>query len=116
MTRKEQPPDVEPISRLEVYFYLPVYATSKQLRALHDVIDDIVKSECNQPEDGIHWVSGCGSKPIWSQNDQAFLGKDVNQDAPVSGEPTFDHSTYAIETYSRPFNSDKEREKHKKKE
>jgi hypothetical protein len=95
------------ISRIEIDFALPVDLTQDQQRRLGSPLDEIVAA--HQPEDGIHWVSGYGSKPRWSKADAAFLGKTADENAPETGEPAFDDSIYHIETTERGFVSDKER-------
>lgn len=110
--RVAEPPDGKtPVQRIEIDFSLPTYITREQDRALHQLLDEIVNSPCNQPQDGVHWVSGCGAKPRWSQADAHFLGKQADEGAPKSGEPTFDDRVYAIETTARGFVSERERER-----
>lgn len=107
--RKSYPPDDRtPISRLEIDFHIPIFIERNHERELHKLLDKIVRASYNQPVGGVHWVSGYGSKPNWSQADQAFLNQPVNPNAPESGEPTFDDTIYHIETYTRPL-TEKER-------
>lgn len=69
---------------------------------------EVVGANNNQPDGGIHWVSGYGSKPRWSRADAAFLGKSTDPDAPETGEPTFDDEVYHVETTARDYVSEKE--------
>ena len=119
MKRLAPPPDDRsPISTLQVNFGVPVHLTVDQERRLHAILDEIVDSPWNQPDEGVHWVSGSGSRPRWSRADKVdaqLLGvmsdPDVALDTPESGEPTFDDSVFFIETTARPFVSEREREK-----
>lgn len=105
----EFPEDGSTMHRLEVDFATPVFMTHDQDRRLHRLLTEVVQAPYNQPKDGIHWVSGYGSKPRWSQTDAAFLGKPADPQAPETGEPAFDDNVYAIETTARGFVSEKER-------
>lgn len=87
------------IHRIEVNFAIPVNMTESQQRALHDVISEITKATV--PPGCVHWVSGYGQKPMWSQDDQRFLGQHVDPSASQSGEPTWDETTFQIETCCR---------------
>ncbi|MCK5611081.1 hypothetical protein KAR91_54915 [Candidatus Pacearchaeota archaeon] len=99
MNRQSDPPDDRgPIRALEVEFAIPVYLSREQERTLQHLLDDIVNAPYNQPEGQVHWVSGYGSKPHWSQQDAQFLGKPSNPNSPESGEPTFDDSVFHIES------------------
>lgn len=109
-----EPPDGEcdqRLSSLEVSFAIPCYVTLDQLKRLHALVDEIVEAPCNQPKEGVHWPAGCGAKPQWSQVDSRLLGLIVDAEAPESGEPTFDNDVYFIETCSRGFVSEEERER-----
>jgi hypothetical protein len=96
---------------IEVEFAIPTLLTQDQQRRLLDLLDEIVRSPWNQPEEGVHWVSGTGSKPVWSQADATFLGKPANPDAPLSGEPEFQDDVLHVCTTARGFMSPKERER-----
>lgn len=96
---------------IEVEFAIPTLVTKDQQRRLLDLLDEIVRSPWNQPEEGVHWVSGVGAKPLWSQADAAFLGKPVGPDAPLSGEPEFQDDVLCVHTTARGFVSPKERER-----
>ncbi len=87
------------VSRIEIDFQLPVELTDKEMQWL----DKFTRQICDrhQPEGWVYWPSGYGSRPNFSQVDSMFLGKPVDPDAPVSGEPTFDHSVYCISTCAR---------------
>lgn len=86
------------VQRIEIEFAIPVYLPQAALRELDGLLSSIVRLKPNQVDGHVHWVSGHGSKPNWSQADAAFLGKTAAADAPATGEPTFDDSVYHIET------------------
>lgn len=86
------------VQRIEIEFAIPVYLPQGFLRELDGLLSHMVRMKMNQLEGHNHWVSGCGSKPLWSQADAAFLGKTPADDAPASGEPRFDDTVYHIET------------------
>ena len=111
MSDRCAPPGADdlPVRAIEVDFAIPVYVTLDQRRRLDDLLHEIASAPANQPVEGVHWVSGCGSKPRWSQTDARLLGKDVDPAAPVAGEPTFDDEVLHFETTARPFVSDDER-------
>lgn len=87
------------ITKIEVDFALPVELTDSEMRHLCEVVQKIAKR--HQPEGMVHWQSGCGQKPIFSQADCRFLGKPVDPSAPESGEPEWDDSVFHIETTAR---------------
>lgn len=103
--------DASQISRIEIDFGLSVYLTQAQQRKLVDLIEEITKQPWNAPEEGVHWLSGSGSKPRFSQVDALFLGKEVDPNAPISGEPEFDNEILVFETHAREFVTQKERER-----
>ena len=86
------------IQRIEIEFAIPVYLPQGAMRELDGLLSSVVRMKMNQLQGHAHWVSGCGSKPIWSQADALFLGKTPADDAPATGEPRFDDSVYHIET------------------
>jgi hypothetical protein len=87
------------ISRIEISFALEVELTDEESRWLQKFADRVAKR--HEPEGWVHWASGCGSKPLWSQRDAAFLGHEVDPNAPVSGEPSWDSGTFFISTSAR---------------
>ena len=105
------PHDACELSRIEVSFALPIYLTQEKQRELIGLIESIVKEPWNQLEEGVHWVSGIGSRPSFSKADAVFLGRPVDPDAPESGEPTFDDAILSIDTCAREFVSERERER-----
>jgi hypothetical protein len=112
MERLSDPPDdCGEISRIEVDFGIPVHLSVDQDRKFHDLLDEIVNSPWNQPAEGVHWVSGYGSRLKWSKVDARLLGLQFDTDAPEIGEPTYDHSIYHLETTAREFVSEQERDK-----
>lgn len=86
------------VQRIEIEFAIPVYLPQGALRELDGLLSSVIRMKMNQLVGHAHWVSGFGSKPLWSQADAAFLGKTPADDAPASGEPRFDDSVYHIET------------------
>lgn len=86
------------IQRIEIEFAIPVYLPHGAMRELDGLLSSVVRMKMNQLEGHAHWVSGCGAKPMWSQADAVFLGKTPADDAPASGEPSFDSSVYHVET------------------
>lgn len=86
------------VHRMEIEFAIPVYFPPGALRELDGLLSSVVRMKMNQLRGHAHWVSGYGSKPMWSQMDAAFLGKTPADDAPLRGEPSFDDSVYHIET------------------
>lgn len=107
------PPNSPPVNEIQIVFSIPTFLSAEQDRKLAFLIGEIVESPCNQPTEGVHWVSGYGSKPNWSQTDAAFLGLRPEPDAPEDGEPTYNDSIYQITTTARGFASDFERYKTK---
>lgn len=87
------------IRKIEIDFALAVDLTDDEQRSLCNFVQRIAKR--HQPEGMVHWQSGCGSKPKFSQSDARFLGKPVDPNAPESGEPEFDDEVYHIETCAR---------------
>lgn len=87
------------IRKIEIDFALPVELTDDEQRNLCDLVQKVAKR--HQPEGMVHWQSGCGSKPSFSQADASFLSKKVDANAPETGEPTFDDSVFHIETTAR---------------
>lgn len=101
-----------PVQRIEIEFAIPVYLPIGFQRELDGLLTALVNMRTNQLREGVHWVSGHGAKPLWSQADARFLGKAPADDAPRTGEPRWDDTVYHIETTARPFGSEKERQKH----
>jgi hypothetical protein len=100
------------IRKIEIEFAIPVELTDDEQRRLCDFVQRIAKR--HQPDGMVHWQSGCGSKPIFSQADSRFLGKPVDPSAPERGEPEFDDEVYHIETYAREaYESEIKRDKEK---
>jgi len=100
-----------PVERIELDFAIPIFMSRDHQRRLHELMDDIVKDPKNQVQEGVHWVSGGGSKPSWSASDAAFLGKPGNGDPSVANgdEPTFDDSVFVLTTACRAFTRGEER-------
>jgi hypothetical protein len=103
--------DASCISRIEVDFAIPVEMTQAQQRRLVEAVADIAHAPWNLPTEGVHWLAGTGSKPMWSRVDAAMLGVPAGPDAPHSGEPTFDDTIFFMETNARHFMTVEEREK-----
>ncbi len=89
------------VERIEINFAIPVFIPSGALQELDALLSAIVKLKANQLAGHVHWVSGYGSKPNWSQADARFLGLPADPDAPATGEPTFDDTVYHVETTCR---------------
>lgn len=102
-SKRQQPPgdDDHHVERIEVEFAIPVFLTIGQQSRLADLIEEIARSPKNTPVNGVHWQSGCGSKPSWSRTDAALLGKTPAPDAPDTGEPSFDDDVLFFETSAR---------------
>ncbi len=89
------------VEKIEVEFAIPVFITGEQQHRLANLLEEIARAPKNTPVNGVHWQSGVGSKPSWSQYDAAFLGKQVDPNAPPTGEPTYDDSILHFETSAR---------------
>lgn len=87
-----------PVRGIEVRFAMPVNVTRDQERRLRDLVEEIIEHPSNQPEGGVHWLAGYGSKPIWNEPQ----------------EPDFDNDTLFMESAARPFVSEEEGAKEKK--
>lgn len=99
LEREAEPHDDDvACQRIEIEFAIPVFIPPGALRELDGLLSSVVRMKMNQLKGYAHWVSGYGSKPLWSQADARFRGKTPADDAPVSGEPIFDDSVYHIET------------------
>lgn len=107
-------PDGSVLARIEIDFAVPIVLTQDHQRRLLTLIDEIIDAPINQPKEGLHWMSGVGSKPHWSRADCAVLSKTPEADAPATGEPTFDDSILHIESCARSFGSDRERDRVRK--
>lgn len=98
-------------SAIEISFAIPVHVTPEQWRRIREVVQEIVDAPCNTPKEGLHWLSTEGVKPQWSQYDARFMGKPVDPNAPLEGEPTYDYSTHVMESSARGFVTSEERER-----
>lgn len=87
------------IRAIEVQFALPVELTDKEMQILCDMVQTIALR--HRPPGMVHWQSGVGSKQHFSQADARFLGKAVDPNAPLTGEPSFDDDVLYIETSAR---------------
>jgi hypothetical protein len=87
------------ISRIEIDFAVPVKLSDEDQKTLFMLAGKLARA--NAPEGCVHWASGCGSKPQFSRADGRFLGKEVADDAPEDGEPTWDDTVFHIETCCR---------------
>jgi hypothetical protein len=70
-------------------------------RRLVDLLNEVCEAYEAEHPDRVMWPSGYGSAPKWSKRDAAFLGLSADDDAPDSGEPTFDDSTFQISISER---------------
>lgn len=103
--------DAYEVRKIEVEFGMLVYMSQEQQARLMDLLNEIVNAPCNQLKEGVHWIFGYGSKPKWSRSDAQFLGLPADPQAPETGEPEFDNSTFHVESMARAFISDYERER-----
>lgn len=87
------------ISKIEVSFARPVDLTDGDMHKIHSIVDDAARR--TETPEFVHWAAGCGCKPNWSHTDCIALGTKPTADSPLSGEPTWDHSVYYIETATR---------------
>lgn len=87
------------IRKIEIDFALSVDLSDEERRALDKLVGHICKRSC--PEGWAFWPAGIGDKPMFSQADARFLGKQVDPNAPASGEPTFDDSVFHIDCAAR---------------
>lgn len=107
------PHDTPALSVIEVTFGIPVYLTENDYHHLQALLDEIINRPCNQPRDGVHWLSSAGSKPNYSSVDAALLGVAPAPEGirpPDGAEPTFDDSVLSLSATARPFVSDRERQ------
>jgi hypothetical protein len=78
--------------------------------AFRDTVDAIVRAPYNQPQQGVHWVSGEGCRPNFSAIDAALLGVQPGPALVEDGEePVFDEDVHQITTSARGFVSERER-------
>lgn len=101
------------VTQVALEFAIPVHISREHYDMLRTVMEGIVEAPYNQPKEGIHWPGGEGSRPIWSAQDAAFLGKAGKGDPniPDGAEPTFDDSCLLFESMAREFISEEERAK-----
>lgn len=92
------------VRRIEVDFAYPVDISHEHYATLHDVIEKITAE--NVPEGHVHWLFGCGSKPVFSRADRRFMGLPDDPSAPEDGEPSWDHGILHFETACRPKHKD----------
>lgn len=100
------------IRGIEVNFHIPVYMTQEQQRKLNNVVTEIINHPYNQPKGGVHWLCGIGAKLIMSDVDSALTQRAPTDDPrkPENGEePVHDDTVHCLDSFARPFISDKER-------
>ena len=88
-----------PITKVEIDFAIPVELTDAEMQLLDKIANDAARR--TETDKIVHWAAGCGCKPKFSKTDCLFLGKKADEDAPESGEPTWDESVFYIETCAR---------------
>jgi hypothetical protein len=88
----------EMITRIEVLFAVPVELTDAEQRQLYEMADKIARR--HQAEGRVHWASGCGSKPIFSQQDRGMVHPSLIGEK-EHGEPDWDDAVFFIETCER---------------
>lgn len=86
------------VRRIEVLFAVPVELTDAERRSLCEFVNTIARR--HQEPGRVHWQSGCGSKPTFSQQDRGMVDPSLIGDA-ETGEPTWDDSVFFIETCER---------------
>lgn len=91
------------LSAIEIRFATPTLVSDERIRLIHDIISEAIREPENQPEGYVHWVSGCGDKPVWRcQGDQALMGLPIDPSLPRDPvEPDFDSSVFEITTTCR---------------
>jgi hypothetical protein len=109
---RRAPPIGHLVSSFRVDFGVDVCISASDQRKLYELVSEIVLRPENQPLQGVHWLSGSGAMPKWSQRDAKFLGREIDPEAPEGGEPTFDDSVLYFESTARGFVSEKERLRH----
>lgn len=90
------------VKAIEISFAVPVEVTPEDMRDLCEIVQRIAKA--NEPEGHVHWQSGSGSKPLWSDADIAAFGPAVlpgGRSGEARGEPKFDDSVVFISTSCR---------------
>ena len=90
---------MDTITQIRIDFAIPVELTDEEMQALSGFVQDVCDRHC--PEGWVYWQSGAGSMPVFSQSDAFFLGKEIDPNAPESGEPTFDHEVFHLDTSAR---------------
>jgi hypothetical protein len=86
------------ITKIEVLFAVPVELAESERRQLRDMADAIARR--HQAPGRVHWASGCGSKPIFSQQDRGMVHPSLIGEK-AHGEPDWDDSIFFIETCER---------------
>lgn len=86
--------------RIEIEFAIDVELTDEQEKQLHALVHEITAA--HQPVGQVHWVSGMGQKPLWSDADiRAFGNLPGGRSGKPSGEPEWDESTLQYSTSVR---------------
>lgn len=88
-------------SRIEITFPVPMIFPKDWEQRLADLVNEVCEAYEDEHPDRVMWPAGFGSAPRWSKADAAFLGVEASQDAPESGEPTFDDTTFQISCAER---------------
>jgi hypothetical protein len=87
------------VTKIEVSFARPVDLTDGDMHTIHTVVAEAARR--TETPEFVHWAAGTGSKPNWSKTDCEIFGYEPTNDSQESGEPTWDHTVYYIETATR---------------
>ena len=83
-------------NKIEIVFPVPVEFPDGFERRLNELIDTVCKKYEAEHPDRAMWPSGFGFRPNWSKADASFLGMAADENAPESGETTFDETVYHV--------------------
>lgn len=89
------------IRQIEISFPVPVELPLGFDRVVDALVNMVCKYYEQENPTRVMWPAGHGSKPNFSQVDALVLGKDVNPNAPKTGEPTWDDDVYHIDVAER---------------
>jgi hypothetical protein len=87
------------ISNIEITFAIPVKLTRDEEIAFCDLVEKIARR--NTPKGHVHWQSGVGFKPLWSDADARIFGHPGGRSGQLAGEPSFDDEVLFITTSCR---------------
>jgi hypothetical protein len=87
------------VVKIEVNFAIPVELTDRDMMLIDRIVNDAARR--TETAEIVHWAAHVGCKPNYSKADCRFLGKVPADDAPESGEPTYEDDVFYIETCCR---------------